>query len=83
MQALGARFKIWADGAVTPIAEEIPELRALNETDLEDRDARMKILQDPTFAAFRRLCLRSRFKRNDDRCLPNQGLAGHDVSSGV
>jgi len=49
MQALGARFKIWADGAVTPIAEEIPELRALNETDLEDRDARMKILQDPEY----------------------------------
>lgn len=49
MQALGARFKIWSDGAVTPIAEEIPELRALNETDLEDRDARAKILQDPEY----------------------------------
>ena len=49
MQALGARFKIWSDGAVTPIAEEIPELRALNETDLEDRDARTKILQDPEY----------------------------------
>lgn len=49
MQALGARFKIWSDGAVTPIAEEIPELRALNETDLEDRAARTKILQDPEY----------------------------------
>jgi len=49
MQALGARFKIWSDGAVTPIAEEIPELRALNETDLEDREARAKILQDPEY----------------------------------
>lgn len=49
MQALGARFKIWSDGAVTPIAEEIPELRALNETDLEDREARTKILQDPEY----------------------------------
>ena len=49
MQALGARFKIWSDGAVTPIAEEIPELRALNETDLEDRAARQKILQDPEY----------------------------------
>lgn len=46
MQALGARFKVWSDGAVTPIAEEIPELRALNETDLEDRAARLKILND-------------------------------------
>lgn len=49
MQALGARFKIWSDGAVTPIAEEIPELRALNETDLEDRAGRVKILQDPDY----------------------------------
>lgn len=49
MQALGARFKIWSDGAVTPIAEEIPELRALNETDLDDRESRTKILQDPEY----------------------------------
>ncbi|MEM7357983.1 MAG: amidohydrolase family protein [Pseudomonadota bacterium] len=49
MQALGAPFKIWSDGAVTPIAEEIPELRALNETDLDDREARMKILHDPEY----------------------------------
>ncbi len=49
MQALGAPFKIWSDGAVTPIAEEIPELRALNETDLEDRDKRMKIMRDPEY----------------------------------
>lgn len=49
VQALGAPFKIWSDGAVTPIAEEIPELRALNETDLEDRGARKKILNDPDY----------------------------------
>ena len=49
MQALGARFKIWSDGLLTPIAEEIPELRALNETDLEDRDARIVLLQDPEY----------------------------------
>lgn len=56
MQALGARFKIWSDGAVTPIAEEIPALRALNETDLDDRSARTKILQDPDYIkAFREM----------------------------
>ena len=49
MQALGARFKIWSDGAITPIAEEIPELRRLNETDLEDRGARNNILRDPSY----------------------------------
>ena len=49
MQALGARFKIWSDGAITPIAEEIPELRRLNETDLEDRAGRLIILSDPDY----------------------------------
>ena len=49
MQALGARFKTWSDGAITPLAEEIPELRRLNETDLEDREARQKIMHDPAF----------------------------------
>lgn len=49
MQALGAPFKIWSDGAITPIAEEIPELRRLNETDLEDRAGRLKILTDADY----------------------------------
>jgi len=61
LQALGARFKVWADGAVTPLSEEIPELRALNETDLEDREARRKILQDPEYInAFREMWLKGK-----------------------
>lgn len=55
MQALAAPFKTWADGAITPLSEEIPELRELNEPDLEDREARMRLLNDPDFQA--------RFKR--------------------
>lgn len=58
MQALGAPFKVWADGAVTPLAEEIPELRRLNETELEDRAARARILRDPAYvAAFKKMWL--------------------------
>jgi N-acyl-D-aspartate/D-glutamate deacylase len=49
MQALGAPFKIWSDGAITPIAEEIPELRRLNETDLEDRETRRMIMNEPEY----------------------------------
>ena len=49
MQTLGAPFKTWSDGAITPLAEEIPELRALNETDLEDRAKRTEILHDPDY----------------------------------
>lgn len=49
MQALAAPFKIWSDGPFNPLSEEIDELRELIETDLEDRDARRIILDDPEF----------------------------------
>lgn len=51
LQALAAPFKVWSDGAVTPLSEEIPELRSLNETELEDRAGRLKILNDPSYIA--------------------------------
>jgi N-acyl-D-aspartate/D-glutamate deacylase len=55
-QALSAPFKVWSDGMVTPIAEEIPELRALNECDLDDHAGRRRILDDPDYVrAFRRM----------------------------
>jgi N-acyl-D-aspartate/D-glutamate deacylase len=55
-QALSAPFKIWSDGVITPIAEEIPELRVLNECELDDRDARRRILDDPQYVrAFKRM----------------------------
>lgn len=60
-QALAAPFKIWSDGVITPIAEEIPELRRLNECDLDDRAARAKIMADPQWAvAFRRMWMRGK-----------------------
>ena len=68
MQALGARFKIWSDGAITPIAEEIPELRRLNETDLEDREARKNILSDPEYIKlFRDMWMRGKEGWSIDR----------------
>jgi N-acyl-D-aspartate/D-glutamate deacylase len=51
MQALAAEFKVWADGPITPLFEEIDELRELNEPDLEDRAARERILDDPVWQA--------------------------------
>lgn len=51
LQALAAPFKVWADGPITPLAEEIPELRALNEPDLEDRAGRRALLDNPAFIA--------------------------------
>ena len=55
-QALAAPFRIWSDGVITPVAEEIPELRVLNECDLDDRAARQAILNDPAWVtAFRKM----------------------------
>ena len=51
LQALAAPFKIWSEGAITPLAEEIPSLRVLNEVELEDREAREAIMEDPGWQA--------------------------------
>jgi N-acyl-D-aspartate/D-glutamate deacylase len=56
LQALAAPFKVWSEGPVTPLAEEIVELRRLNEPDLEDREARMRVLANPEWRAqFRKM----------------------------
>jgi N-acyl-D-aspartate/D-glutamate deacylase len=56
LQALAAPFKVWSDGVVTPLAEEVPELRRLNELDLEDRSGRLRILNDPDYVrAFKKM----------------------------
>jgi len=49
LQALAAPFKVWSDGPFSPLAEEIDELRELIELDLEDREARLAILNDPDY----------------------------------
>jgi len=49
LQALAAPFKTWSDGAVTPLSEEIEALRILTETEVEDREIRQKILNDPEY----------------------------------
>ena len=49
MQSLAAPFRIYSEGAVSPLAEANPQLRQLIETELEDVEARRKILDDPAF----------------------------------
>ncbi len=69
-QALAAPFKVWSDGVITPLAEEVPELRKLNECDLEDRAGRLKILNDPAYiAAFRKMWFRGKHGWNLSRLL--------------
>jgi N-acyl-D-aspartate/D-glutamate deacylase len=56
MQALAAPFKIWSEGAVSPLAEGNPLMRRLIETEVEDREGRRRILLDPEFVeAFREM----------------------------
>ncbi|MCR9141067.1 MAG: amidohydrolase family protein [bacterium] len=49
LQALPAAFKVWGEGAITPLAEEIPVLRELNETELEDRAGRKSVMESPGY----------------------------------
>ena len=48
-QALAAPFRVYWDGPVNPLAEEIPALRELNLLDLEDREGRRRRLEDTAF----------------------------------
>ena len=61
MQALAAPFRIWSEGAVSPLAEGDPLMRRLIETELEDREARRRILEDPEYVeAFREMWARGK-----------------------
>ncbi len=51
LQALAAPFRVWSEGAITPLAEEIPALRKLNELELEDRAGREALMDDPEWQA--------------------------------
>lgn len=51
LQSLAARFKVYSDGPVSPLAEEIPEMRELLIPDLEDDSARAALYADPAFEA--------------------------------
>jgi N-acyl-D-aspartate/D-glutamate deacylase len=54
MQSLAAPFKVWSEGAISPLAEADPLLRRLIETELEDVEARRAVLSEPEFIeAFR------------------------------
>jgi len=51
LQSLAARFKVYSDGPISPLAEEVPELRELMRPDLEDEAARQRLYADPAFEA--------------------------------
>ncbi|MFW7269713.1 N-acyl-D-amino-acid deacylase family protein [Gluconacetobacter sp. Hr-1-5] len=60
-QAMSSPFRIWSDGAINPLADEIAEFRALNELELDDRPGRVRILNDPEWVeSFRKMWLRGK-----------------------
>ncbi len=61
MQALAAPFRIYSEGAVSPLAEANPLMRRLIETELDDVAARRRILADQEFIeAFREMWQRGK-----------------------
>jgi N-acyl-D-aspartate/D-glutamate deacylase len=61
LQCLSAPFKVYSEGAVSPLAEADPLMRRLIETELEDVEGRRKILSDPEFVeAFRAMWSRGK-----------------------
>ena len=46
-QALGTNFRIWSDGVVAPFFEELESTRELVSCELDDRQARLELLNDP------------------------------------
>ena len=61
LQCLSAPFRVYSEGAVSPLAEADPLMRRLIETELEDVARRQEILADPEFiAAFRTMWARGK-----------------------
>ncbi|MEH6557972.1 MAG: amidohydrolase family protein [Oceanicoccus sp.] len=48
-QALGTNFRIWADGIVSPLYEELESTCALIAKEYDDREGRMALLNDPAW----------------------------------
>jgi N-acyl-D-aspartate/D-glutamate deacylase len=56
LQALAAPFKVWSDGLINPLSEEVPALRAANELDLDDTAGRQRLYANADWVrAFRRM----------------------------
>ena len=61
LQCLSAPFRVYSEGAVSPLAEADPMMRRLIETELDDVKRRRQILADPQFVeAFRAMWSRGK-----------------------
>jgi N-acyl-D-aspartate/D-glutamate deacylase len=65
-QALSTNFRMWVNGVEAPIFEELPSTRALLACEVEDRAARLKLMNDPEWVKM--------FRSDMDRVQPKSGL---------
>jgi len=65
-QALSTNFRMWVNGVEAPIFEELPSTRALLACEVEDRAARLKLMNDPAWVKM--------FRFDMDRVTPKTGL---------
>ena len=49
LQALATNFRLWSNGVTTPVFEELESTRALIACEAEDREGRMRLLNDPAW----------------------------------
>ncbi len=64
-QALGTNFRVWSDGIVSPLYEELDSTCELIAKEYDDVEGRMALLNDPAFVErFRRDWLHGRTGRN-------------------
>ena len=49
LQTLSTNFRMWGNGVTTPVFEELESTRALIACEAEDREGRMRLLNDPAW----------------------------------
>ena len=79
-QALGTNFRVWSDGMVSPLFEELDSTRQLIAKEYDDVEGRRALLDDPAFVeAFRREWQHGRKGRNLARLKARLGMPDHLV----
>jgi N-acyl-D-aspartate/D-glutamate deacylase len=79
-QALGTNFRVWSDGIVSPLFEELPSASRLIACEYEDVEGRRALLDDPAFVAeFRRDWLHGRQGWDLARLKTRLGMPDHLV----
>jgi N-acyl-D-aspartate/D-glutamate deacylase len=65
-QVLPTNFRMWTNGVESPVFEELPSTRQLLACEVDDRESRLKLLNDPSWE--------KEFRADMDRVTPKKGL---------